>query len=296
MAAKISVDRIDEMMRIVFHELQGRRGPGRPKNVLAAVESKLNLTDYEKERTKTGAVRWDTHLRFYTTDCAKAGFLVKSDGEWTLTDKGRKALKLPPGKLIRAAQRESRALRKARKDDEAGPDTEHADDDEAERRAIYEKAKEDARTEIDDRICNLGPYDFQKVVAELLKAMGYYVPYVAPPGPDGGVDVVAYKDPLGTTTPRIRAQVKHREQKVTVNEVRELEGVLRKEGDMGLIVSRSGFTSDAEREIRSSTKHIETMDLNRLVSLWQEHYEKIGEAGKALIPLVKVYFLAPADE
>ncbi len=67
-------------------------------------------------------------------------------------------------------------------------------------------------------------------------------------------------------------------------------------GDIGLFVSRTGFTADAEREIRSSTKHIETMDLDRLVSLWQQHYEKLSETGKALLPLVKLYFLAPADE
>ena len=133
-------------------------------------------------------------------------------------------------------------------------------------------------------------------MAELLKAMGYFVAHVAPPGADGGVDVTAYKDPLGTVASRIRVQVKHREQKVTIKEVRELEAVLRKEGDIGLFVSRTGFTADAEREIRSSTKHIETMDLDRLVSLWQQHYEKLSETGKALLPLVKVYFLAPAEE
>jgi hypothetical protein len=38
------------------------------------------------------------------------------------------------------------------------------------------------------------------------------------------------------------------------------------------------------------------MDLDRLVSLWQQHYDRISEAGKALLPLVKVHFLAPAEE
>jgi restriction system protein len=118
-------------------------------------------------------------------------------------------------------------------------------------------------------------------------AMGYFVAHVAPPGADGGADVTAYKDPLGTVAPRIRVQVKHREQKVSIKEVRELEAVLRKEGDIGLFVSRTGFTADAEREIRSSTKHIETMDLDRLVSLWQQHYEKLSETGKSLLLLVK---------
>jgi len=71
---------------------------------------------------------------------------------------------------------------------------------------------------------------------------------------------------------------------------------LRKAGDIGLIVSSGGFTSEAEREIRSSGKHIETMDLERVITLWQEHYDKLSQAGRALLPLVKVFFLAPAEE
>jgi hypothetical protein len=45
---------------------------------------------------------------------------------------------------------------------------------------------------------------------------------------------------------------------------------LHKAGHHGLIVYYGGFTSDAEREIRSSSKHIETLDLERVISLWQE--------------------------
>jgi predicted Mrr-cat superfamily restriction endonuclease len=35
--------------------------------------------------------------------------------------------------------------------------------------------------------------------------------YVAPPGPDGGIDLIAHTDPLGTTGPRIKVQVKRRD-------------------------------------------------------------------------------------
>ena len=295
MADKLSLDRIDDMLRVVFRELKAMGGVAKPKVLLATAAPKLNLTDYEKERTRTGAVRWDTHIRFYTTDCVKAGFLVKGDGQWTLTEKGEKALKLPAGQLIRTAQREYRAFRKKHAE-EASPELVEAIEEEAERQAVYEQAKEDARTEIEDHINSLGEYDFQDVVAELLRAMGYYVSFVAPRGPDGGRDVVAYKDPLGTVSPRIYVQVKHREQKADVKEVRELVGTLHKEGDIGLFVSSSGFTRDAEREIRASNKHVETMDLARLVNLWQQHYERISEAGKALLPLVKVHFLKPVEE
>jgi restriction system protein len=110
------------------------------------------------------------------------------------------------------------------------------------------------------------------------------------------VDIQAYTDPLGTVAPRVKVQVRHRDQKVAARDVRELEGVLRREGDIGLIVSSGGFTSEALREIRACIKHIETMDLDRLISLWQQHYEKVRESGKLLLPLVKVFFLAPPEE
>jgi len=290
MADRLSLDRIDEIMRAVFEHLKAVGGRAKGRDVLAAIEPNLGLSDYEKAKTGTGYVRWDTHIRFYTTDCVKAGYLKKAEGYWILTPEGERALKLPAGELIRSAGRAYRKWRKSATEPAPAPEPE------VERVATYEQGMEAARAEIEDHINHLGPYDFQKLVSELLRAMGYHVPFVASPGPDGGVDIVAYKDPLGTTAPRIKVQVKHRDQKVNAKDVRELEGLLRKEGDIGLIVSSGGFTSEAEREIRSSTKHIETMDLERIITLWQEHYDKLSQAGKAILPLVKVFFLAPAEE
>ncbi len=57
------------------------------------------------------------------------------------------------------------------------------------------------------------PYDFQKLVAALLEAMDYHVLWVAPPGPDRGIDMIAHTDPLGTTSPRIKVQVKRQADK-----------------------------------------------------------------------------------
>jgi restriction system protein len=89
---------------------------------------------------------------------------------------------------------------------------------------------------------------------------------------------------------------KHRDNKVSVKEVRELEGFLRRTGDIGLIVSSGGFSNEVEREIRASTKHIELMDLDRLIELWQQHYDNVREPGKALLPLVQLFILAPTEE
>ena len=295
---RISVDRMDGMLRAVFQELNRLGGRARPKQLFEAIEPRLGLTEYERARSATGAIHWETHIRFYTTDCVRAGYLTKSGGYWILTDDGERALGLPAGQLVRSAQRKYREWRREQSaaKDLPEPAVEEVGTEVVERQAVYEQAVEDARTEIENHLNALAPYDFQKLVAELLRGMGYHVPHVAPPGPDGGIDLLAYKDPLATSTPRIKVQVKHREQKASVKEIRELEGLLRKEVDMGLFVSSGGFTAEAEREIRSSIKHIETMDLERVTELWQEHYEQISERGKQLLPLAKVYFLAPAEE
>jgi restriction system protein len=222
----ITTDRIDEMLRALFRELKSRGGQANGTDLIASIKPQLNLQPHELGVTETGKVRWETHLRFYTTDCVKAGYLTKSDGRWTLTPQGEQALSLPPGQLIRTASKAYRLSRKAK------PATANADvattepaPEKIERQAVYEEAKEQARKEIDQRLDDMGAYEFQQLVAELLKAMGYFVPYVAPPGPDGGIDVVAYKDPLGTTTPRIKVQVKHRDSKVTAKDVREMQGL-----------------------------------------------------------------------
>jgi restriction system protein len=299
MAAKIPIERVGEVMKIVLTELRNAGGEAKLKDLFERSEPKLKLSEYEKAvHEKSGYIRWRSVVHFYSIDCVKAGYLQKASGRWNLTPEGEKALKLPAADFIKSATERYRVWKanKAKPEEEGPAVLEEPEEETLVRQTAYESAEAQAQSEIEDHINNLGWYDFQKLVAQLLIAMGYHVPFVAPPGRDGGVDVIAYKDPLGTIAPRIRVQVKHREEKVKVGEVRELEALLRKEGDVGLIVSSGGFTAEVEREIRASSKHIETMDLDRLIKLWQQYYDQIREAGKLLLPMVKLFFLAPPEE
>lgn len=302
MADKISLGRMDQLLRAVFRQLKSVGGRARPKSLFAELSHSVDLSPYELERTSSGAVRWETHVRFYLIGCKRAGFLQSESGYWKLTPEGERALTLPEGQLVRSANERYREWRSSLPNPdqmdsrEATEERSSIEVDAAERLTLYQEAVETAGAEIEAHILKLGPYEFQDLVAELLRGMGYHVPLVADPGPDGGVDVTAYKDPLGMSAPRLKVQVKHRDSKVGAKEVRELEGVLRKDGDIGLIVSSGGFTGEAIREIRSSTKHIETLDLDRVIALWQEHYAQISETGRRLLPLATVHFLAPSEE
>lgn len=117
---------------------------------------------------------------------------------------------------------------------------------------------------------------------------------MAPQGKDGGIDVIAYRDPLGTVSPRIKVQIKHRGASASVQEVPQLIGSLQKDGDVGMFVSSGGFTSDAKSTARGSHVHVELVDLDRFIALWQEFYAKLTDEDKSRLPLVPIYFYSPS--
>jgi restriction system protein len=301
-AETITGERVGQMLQVLFRELKALGGVAPARELLDRAEPQLDLTPWELGHLDTGAVRWRNAVQWYSVDCVKAGYIRKIAGKWHLTEGGEKALALPAGEFMRNA---NRAYREWKSNQSTAPEvvtpplvveTAHVIPEEAViRQVTYDEVVEQAQTSIEKHIRSLDPYQFQDLVGALLVGMGYHVPYIAKRGRDGGVDLIAYRDPLGTLAPRIKVQVKHRDQKLTVKETRELEGLLRKEGDIGLLVSSGGFTSEVEREIRVAGKHIELMDLERLVALWQQHYEQIPETGRALLPLVRVFVLAPPD-
>jgi len=65
--------------------------------------------------------------------------------------------------------------------------------------------------------------------------------------------------------------------------------------DVGLFVSAGGFTKEAETEARTQEKRkITLLGLEKLFDLWLEHYAKVKDRERQLLPLKPVHFLAPA--
>ena len=157
----------------------------------------------------------------------------------------------------------------------------------------FEEAEEQAWGEIENRLRTMPPYEFQNLVAELLRAMDYHVSWIAPPGPDGGIDIVAWSDPLGTRPPRIKVQVKRQGQAVDVGGLRSFMALLG-DDDAGLFVSIGGFTKNAAEEARTQEKRKVTLiPLELLFDLWVEHYSRLSDDARRRLPLRPIYFLAP---
>lgn len=122
--------------------------------------------------------------------------------------------------------------------------------------------------------------------------MGYYTPFVSPKGRDGGLDIIAFQDPLGAKAPRIKVQVKHRpNSSVSVDDIRSLIGLLNKEGDIGLFVTSGKFTTESEKFARDSHIHVKLLDIENFISLWKEFYEKLTDEEKSMLPLQPIYFV-----
>lgn len=157
----------------------------------------------------------------------------------------------------------------------------------------FEEAEEQAWAEVSHYLRAMNPYDFQDLVADLLRAMSYHVTWVSPPGKDGGVDIVAWPDALGTRPPRIKVQVKRQQQAVNVDGLRSFMALLG-DDDVGLFVCTGGFTKDAETEARAREKRRVTLiGLDKLFDLWDEHYDSLTDQARRRLPLRSIRFLAP---
>lgn len=291
---KIPFKRIGEYLQTAMKIVVEHGGSYPSREIIEEMPKHLQFNSYESEvYKKSGYVRWQSFLHFYSINATKAGWLRKHKGVWYVTEEGKKALELDPEGFIEAANVEYKKWASSRGRVE---ETDEPEVPEVPVGASFEQAQSSAQEAIKAFIRALNPYELQKLVAALFRGMGYYTPFVAPPGPDGGVDIVAYRDPVGAEMPRIRIQVKHRaNSKVSRGEIATLKGDLQGDGYAGIMVSTGGFSSDAEAEVRRSSKHIEMIDLERLIELWEEHYDKLKDEDKGLLPLRRISFLAPEE-
>ncbi|WP_418408072.1 restriction endonuclease [Alistipes sp.] len=284
-----------------FNLIKNSDEPLSGKQIMDHIRKTVEFTDWEKEiYEKTGYVRWEAIFHFYSIDCTKAGYLIKRNGIWSLTEEGEKAMKLGPEKMMENATIAYRKWaddnKKSDKKTKPDEDNEIEENQAQAQRATIEALVEQAIAGIKDFVMGKNPYEFQDLVGALLRAMGYHTPFIAPKGKDGGMDIIAYSDPLGATTPRIKVQVKHwKNDKVSVDEIRSLAGLLNKDSDIGLFVATDGFTSDAQRCARENHKHIKLLDINEFISLWQQYYHKMTDEDKNLLPLHSIYFLGSND-
>lgn len=294
--ANITKARTGEILRKIFEILLDEPEGLPAKEIIARAARELTLSDFEKSDypNRPGVRRFEKIARFATIGPVKAGWLEKSSGLWRLTPEGIAAYRAhpDPADFLRESDR---IYREWAADQPVAEEDAALAENSSSAIATLEEAEENAWAEIQEHLAEMPPYDFQEIVAGLLKAMGYHVSFVSPPGPDQGIDVIAHTDPLGISGPRIKVQVKRRADKTNVEGIRSFLALLG-EGDAGIYVNIGGFTSEAEREARQQERRkLMLVDSRRLLELWIEQYTNLDDAVRRFLPIKPVYFLNLTD-
>lgn len=109
-----------------------------------------------------------------------------------MTPEGEKAIELGEEKLLETA---TLAYKQWKLEKESSETSDNDSDLELENgfqqanEATLDTYQENALEGLKNYIRKLNPYDFQDLVAALLRGMGYYTPFVAPKGKDGDVGI-----------------------------------------------------------------------------------------------------------
>ena len=266
-----------------LRKLNENGGKMNSADLFAVLGKKLEIPSWAFAIYSTnGYAKWEHAARNQVIKFAEVGFLAKKSGVWTLTPEGEEFAAKSDAEILAEA-----AKQKAQKSaDVAQADVAQADSSQSGMDVdVLDRFEGQARKGIADKIRKMGPYVFQDLVAALLRGMGYYVRHVASPGPDGGIDIVAYdSDPLGARGNRIKTQVKCRQNSAQTSEVEGLINRVRP-GEIGVFVSTGGFASGCTPIVRSSPIHIDLIDAERFVELWCNHYTTMSDEDRARLPL-----------
>lgn len=135
-----------------------------------------------------------------------------------------------------------------------------------------------------------------ELVGAVLRAQGFKT-YISPPGPDGGIDILAAPGTFGFGEPRICVQVKSQQSPVERAVLDALGGVMKKvNATHGLLVCWGGFKDSVNKEEAQQFFHARLWDANDLIDELLIVYDKLDADIRAQLPLKRVWTLAAADE
>lgn len=135
--------------------------------------------------------------------------------------------------------------------------------------------------------------EFEEFTADLLRAVGYQARVTAY-SQDGGVDVVAHRDPLGVEPPLIKVQCKHHTGTVGAPEVQQLIGT-QGANELSLFVTLGAYSRDAVA-IERTRSGLRLLTGEDIVTLALQHYAALPQRWRSRIPLTAVLVVDDAAD
>lgn len=127
--------------------------------------------------------------------------------------------------------------------------------------------------------------EFEEFTADLLQALGYEA-RVTSYTQDGGVDVIAHRDPLGIEPPLIKVQCKHHTGTIGAPEVQQLIGT-QSPNELSLFVTLGSYSREA-LGIERVRQGLRLIGGEGVVALVLRHYDDLNSRWRGRIPLTPV--------
>jgi restriction system protein len=142
---------------------------------------------------------------------------------------------------------------------------------------------------------NFKGHKLADLVDALLNAQGYRTEK-SPPGPDGGVDIIAGRGPLGFEPPRLCVQVKSSDETQDVDTFRNLHSAVTSfRADQGLLIAWGGFKRTTLAEAKHHFFQVRLWDAGDLVEAVLQEYDKLPEDIQAELPLKRIWSIVAAE-
>jgi restriction system protein len=134
-------------------------------------------------------------------------------------------------------------------------------------------------------------HQLARLVEAVLQAEGYQT-HLSPPGPDGGVDILAGTGALAFAHPRLCVQVKSSRVPCDVTVFRGLQGTMATfKAEQGLLVCWGGFNTAVLREARLSFFSVRLWDAADLMAAILRNYERLSKELQTELPLKRLWAL-----
>jgi restriction system protein len=242
-----------------------------------AQQFQLSQEDRRQLLPKGGQPIFDNRVYWARTYLKEAGLLEAAGrGRIRITQLGRDVSAKSPERIDVDFLEQFEAFRafRARRRDQPAPARRsrppHLTPDEA-MSAAYQRYVEALETELLDRLKTAPPAFFERVVADVLVAMGYggsnaEAAQVIGGAGDEGIDAVIDQDPLGLD--RVYVQAKRWDHSVGRPKVQEFAGALQGRGaTKGVFITTGQFTKEAEDFAARLPNRVVLVDGRRLVQL-----------------------------
>ena len=143
----------------------------------------------------------------------------------------------------------------------------------------FSQIEVEVKNELLEKLKQIDPYYFEKVILILLKKMGYGEFIETSKSGDGGIDGIINEDKLGLDKIYIQAK-RFNENKVREKDIRNFIGAMSGDTNKGVFVTTSIFDSGAIEKAKNAHHKIILIDGEKLVHLMHEY--NVGVQIKAI--------------